>query len=182
MRDMSKTEAFGGDPAKKSRDELLRISYEGELIGVALYTNLAAEAPPERQEPLVLLRDLEALTANAMEPLISEYGVIIDHDKARDDGNRLARQLAGVTWKQMWTDVTALADEYLAEFTALEKTLRDTHPAIGRQVVDHENALLEFARRELDDRDDSLEPLWNHMATYCAPAPEFDSTTTHEGN
>lgn len=147
-------------------DALLRRAYEGEIIGCAMYQELLASRLDQHGQALQLLYDIERMTADALMPLIGHYGVSVSQADAMKEGKQLGASLIDKPWKSMWTEVIGLADDYLGDFHRLADALPTTHAAIGRQVVEHEEALIAFSRREIADDPDSLAPLRDYLDRY----------------
>src|SRR5262245_40950089 len=144
------------------RAALLRRAYEGEIIGCAMYQEMLKTPPEAKTEALKLLYTLERVTADALEPLITQYQVTVNADAATKEGRQLANYLTGRPWHEMWQDTIRLAEDYLTDFHRLIDVLGDD-AAVGRQVVEHEEALIAFAHREMDGAPDSLAPLHDYL-------------------
>jgi hypothetical protein len=150
-----------------TRDALLRRAYEGEVIGCAMYDRMIDDASHANKEALQLLYVIERMTADALKPLIDRYEVTVSEDAATREGCQLATALVGRPWKEMWTEVTRLADDYLTDFKRLADMLEGDEATVGRQVVEHEEALIAFARREINDAHDALAPLADYRQRYA---------------
>ncbi|WP_396910560.1 hypothetical protein [Mycolicibacterium sp.] len=161
---MSSTASTTDEPTLRA--ELLRRAYEGEIIGCAMYQEMLDDPACVENEALPLLFDIERLTADALKPLITRYGVAVSEDAASTEGRRLAASVARRPWKEMWTEVTRLADAYLDDFRRLADVLDGDDAVIGRQVVEHEEALIAFARREIDGLPDASAPLHDYLRRY----------------
>lgn len=148
------------------RAALLIRSYEGELIGSAMYEKLMHFHTGRQREALELLRDMEQVTAEALSSLIEKYSVIVDPEKSRLQGLALAEKLKDREWKDMWRDVVELADDYLDDFRRLEELLGANDSRIGRQVVEHETTMIEFAKKECADDQDAAQLLREHLHQY----------------
>ncbi|KUI31713.1 hypothetical protein [Mycobacterium sp. GA-2829] len=163
----------GSQEIAATRAALLRRAYEGEIIGCAMYGEmLDGNAYPETTA-LRLLYDIERITADALAPLITRYGVPVSDDDAAREGRRLAATLAGRPWKEMWMDVIRLADDYLTDFRLLVDVLDGEEAAVGRQVVAHEEALIAFAHHEIDEAGDALAPLEDYRRRYAVNPPSL---------
>jgi hypothetical protein len=167
---MSATERFDGESAptaESTRAALLRRAYEGEIIGCAMYDRMVDDPSYPNKEALQLLYVVERMTADALQPLIARYEVAVSEESATHEGHRLAATLAGRPWKEMWSEVIALADDYLSDFRRLADVLEGDEATIGAQVVEHEEALIAFARREIDDDPGALTPLRDYRRRYA---------------
>lgn len=150
------------------RATLLRRAYEGETIGCAMYQAMIDDPSFTEKEALRRLYVIERVTADALKPLVDRYQVTVDEEAALAEGRRLAAGLHGSPWKQMWIEVTRLADDYLVDFKHLAEVLDGDDAAVGRQVVEHEEALLAFARAEVDDEPDAQAPLTDYLRRYAS--------------
>ena len=150
------------------RATLLRRAYEGEIIGCAMYDALLNDPSHPEKQALEKLYIIERITADALKPLLVRYQVSFCEDTATTEGRRLAESLQGRPWQEMWTEVTRLADDYLDDFKRLADVLDGEDAAIGRQVVNHEEALIAFARREVDGVPDASAPLDDYLRRYTA--------------
>lgn len=150
------------------RAKLLRRAYEGETIGCAMYQAMIDERSFTEKDALRRLYVIERVTADALKPLLHRYEVTVDEEAALAEGRRLAAGLQGSPWKQMWIEVTQLADDYLVDFKHLAEVLDGDEAAIGRQVVEHEEALLAFARAEVHDQPHAQAPLTEYLRRYAS--------------
>ncbi|OMB79430.1 hypothetical protein [Mycolicibacterium conceptionense] len=153
------------------RAALLRRAYEGELIGCAMYQQMVDGRSHSNTEVLQLLYEIERITADALQPLIVRHALTVSEAEAEREGRRIADSLAGKPWKSMWAEVIQLADEYLTDFKRLTAVLEGEEAAVGRQVVEHEEALIEFAHGEIKGSADALAPLWAYHRRYAAQQP-----------
>ncbi|OBC15391.1 hypothetical protein A5784_02985 [Mycobacterium sp. 852013-50091_SCH5140682] len=155
------------DDAASVREALLCRAYEGEIIGCAMYDRMVSDPAYPKKDALHLLYVVERITAEALEPLITRYHVAVDNESATREGHQLAAALSGQPWKDMWAKVIRLADDYLSDFRRLADVLDGDDAAVGRQVVEHEEALIAFANREIADALDPLAPLVEYQRRYA---------------
>lgn len=167
---MNTTEPFheaASPTAASQRAALLQRAFEGEIIGCALYDRMIGDPAYPKKDALELLYAIERMTADALEPLIVRYDVAVSEESATREGRQVAEALAGRPWKDMWTEVTRLADDYLTDFRCLADLLDGDEAAVGVQVVEHEEALIAFAHREIADDPDALAPLRDYRRRYA---------------
>jgi hypothetical protein len=150
--------------------EGLRLFYEGEILGEAIYSALLAEAeaPLERLKFAHLLQ-LETETKAWLRPHLMAAGESVAEPGAvREQGLAIAGQQPAE-----WRDkMQALAEVVEGQFAALYRRYADAARARGRAdeaavcdfMVEHEMAQVEFARRELagEPLERVLEPLRRH--------------------
>ncbi|OUS95069.1 hypothetical protein [Rhodococcus sp. NCIMB 12038] len=156
-------------PAEKhERDAMIRKALEGEIVGCAMYREMIVHTQGVNKAPLELLFELERVTAAALEPVAARYGVAVDRDAATAEGLQLASELLEQPWETMWSNITGLAEDYLGYFQRLATALEGTDSAAaGRQAVEHEEALIEFARREVGKASDPHGPLLDYLSRYA---------------
>lgn len=148
------------DPADPALVELLVKAYQGEVLGEALFADLAERADdPDRRVKLETLVRLEASTRDALRPALERRGV----DTAADpDVLATARRFADAAAAMAWHDLLATFEPTTTEYVATYQALGDAgeDPDLVRLLLDHERALAEFARRELaGDTATSTQPI-----------------------
>ena len=133
-------------------------AYQGEVSGEILFGRVAAlsEDPDHRQKMEVLCL-LEARTKEACVPAMVRNGLSTDPDpQTVSDAEALAEAAATLAW----ADFLAAFEPITTQFVALYERIGEVAAADKAEaelLVAHENALREFARRELAGRtDDSL--------------------------
>ncbi|MGW5149417.1 hypothetical protein [Rhodococcus koreensis] len=151
------------------RVAIIRKALEGEIIGCAMYREMVDHTSGANKTPLELLYELERVTAEALETVAARYEVAVDRDAATAEGLKLAAELLEQPWETMWSEIIGLADDYLGYFQHLAAALEGTESAaVGRQAVEHEEALIEFARREVGKASDPHAPLLDYLSRYAS--------------
>jgi hypothetical protein len=138
----------------------IKRAYEGEIVGGQLYGHLSvlSEDASCRQK-LSTIAEVEGRTRGVLEPMAMRLGI---EANARDIQARVERRVA--EWRQLnWLAFIrkALAEwpPYISEFEAMERLAPECDKVALRLVVNHEMALVEFARLEHAGSAQSLEPL-----------------------
>jgi len=153
----------------QERDAMIRKALEGEITGCAMYRKMVKHTQGANRAPLELLYELERVTAQALETVAARYEVAVDREAATAEGLKLASDLLNRSWETMWASIIELADDYLGHFQRLAAALERTESAAaGRQAVEHEDAVIEFARREVGKASDSHAPLLDYLARYAS--------------
>jgi hypothetical protein len=146
------------------RDALLEEAYEGEIIGEALYSALGRRALTNHQHHACrLLAELEAVTGGLLEPVVARHGVAVDPDAARRRGVEYAALMASDEWLEVLRQIVPLAQEALSNMQRLQQISDDEDRGPMDALVAHEEAFLEFARRESAGADDALGPLEHYL-------------------
>src|SRR5579863_544224 len=164
MDELDTTQAAAPPDSVFSPDDdlgtLLVKAYQGEVSGETLFGRLAQHsAEPEHRRKLDVLRELEARTRRAMVPAMERHALPIEPDPAVE-GDAVA--LADGAATLAWSDLLGAFEPITTQFLAMYRRIGELAPPEDREMagllVDHEEALREFARRELSGRgDESLE-------------------------
>ena len=145
--------------------ELWVESYQGEVLGEALFATLAEREPdPGRRHLLEVLTVLERATKVLAEPVFTRGGF----DRG-DDGSSLATAkafadvVAGMSWEDFLRSFEPVVSEFLARYEELVTLADDPEDrAVAAAYVAHEQALSSFARRCLGEEEG--EPLERILA------------------
>ena len=137
-------------------------AYQGEVLGEALFA-LRAELEPEAaaEAKWRVLERLERFVKARLRPELERRGLSTAEDPAKVEEGRKAA--VGVASLPPETAASALRDA-IGRFVAEVAAAREAAPAdlsgIASLVLGHEQALLEFAERELaGDGEKSVEPV-----------------------
>ncbi len=139
---------------------LLVRAYQGEVSGEALFGRLAEQcAQPDHRRKLGVLRELEARTRHAMVPAMERHGLPVEADPAVErDAEALADGVATLPWSDLLSAFEPITTQFLALYRRIGELAPPEDGEMAGLLVDHEEALREFARRELSGRgDDSLD-------------------------
>jgi hypothetical protein len=145
-------------------------AYQGEVLGETLFGYLAERDPdPERRRKLEVMTALERATKELAEPLFERHGW--DRGDARATAEAVlagAPQVAEMPWEDFIRSIPPVADTYLVKYRQLVAEVDDPQDrAVAEAYVDHELALVAFARRELGEEEgDVLAPIMSlpHVA------------------
>jgi hypothetical protein len=132
--------------------ELWVESYQGEVLGEALFGSLAAsQQDPVRRRQLEVLTLLEKATKELAEPVF-ERRQLDRGDTAATlvSAAGLTDAVAGMSWEEFLGSFEGITTEFLAKYRALvELSSDDFERQIAEAYVAHEEALAAFARRAL---------------------------------
>lgn len=134
-------------------------AYQGEVSGEVLFGRLAENSgDPEHRRKLDVLRELEARTRHALVPAMQRHGLPIEPDPAVErDATALADGVATLPWSDLLSAFEPITTQFLAMYRRIGELAPPEDREVAGLLVDHEEALCEFARRELSGReDDSL--------------------------
>jgi hypothetical protein len=145
--------------------ELWVRAYQGEVLGEALFANIAGTLDdPEQARKMRVLSDLERRTKEAIAPALDRAGISTEPDP---DMFVLADALSqGVAWIDFLDATQSITEQYIPLYQRIGE-LDPTEQASSDLLVAHEAALRSFARAELaGDTDISLDAInaLAHMA------------------
>ena len=138
---------------------------QGEVYGEATMRTMAqicADTDPERAAKFRVLEQLERETKELLLPAVREAGGTSEPNPARiEEGETLGAQMASAPWTDLMRRMCAELEKVVEEFERSEALAPAGRESVLKAVTDHERALLEFARRELDadGGGDSLAPV-----------------------
>ncbi|HXQ44793.1 MAG TPA: hypothetical protein VN816_09150 [Acidimicrobiales bacterium] len=134
-------------------------AYQGEVSGEVLFGGVADRTDdPDHRKKLDVLRLLEARTREACVPAMDRNGFPTDPDpQTVSDAEALAEAAATLSWADFLGAFEGITTQFLALYRRIGE-VAEADKAESELLVAHEEALREFARRELAGHtDDSLE-------------------------
>jgi hypothetical protein len=172
MEDAQATRSDRGDSVFSAEDDLATLwvkAYQGEVSGEVLFGHLKEQSQEaDRRQKLEVLRQLEARTRNALIPAMEHSALPTDPDPdVVRDAEALAKAAASLPWSDLMAAFEPITTQFISLYERIGDLAHEEDRAIAALLVAHEEALREFARRELAGRfDDSLAPIiaLPHMA------------------
>lgn len=153
--------------------EAVRVAYEEEIVGETYFARLAEFHSGRARQALELMAAMEVVTAQAVEPVLQRGGIQTRSREAlRSEGRAEAEALADQTATALFTTMRDTYDTYLREFERLVELADATDRPAMQILLDHEVAIIDFARAELAGEADSLRPLQTYLSRFSLPAPE----------
>ena len=135
-----------------SASELWVESYQGEVLGEALFGSMAdREQDPEHRRQLQVLTLLEKATKEIAEPVFERRELDVGDTAATlATAKELADALAEISWEEFLGSIEGITVQFLAKYRELvELATDDFERGIAEAYVAHEEALACFARRAL---------------------------------
>jgi hypothetical protein len=131
-------------------------AYQGEVLGETFFQLLAErQTDPDRRRDLEVLAELERSTKLLAEPVFARNG----YGRGDTEGSVQAAT-AGVDgaviapWEDTLRTIAAIADTFLPKYRQLVDALDDGEDRdVARAYVDHELALVSYARRTLGEEE-----------------------------
>ncbi len=154
-----------------SFEDVMREFYDGEVGGEAIYSALlsSARTDDERFKFGTLLQLETETKAWLRAPMIARGLSIEESATIREKNIALIQPILTWSWeKQVQSIFDALSKRFVPRYTSHLDSVRSrgdaAEVAICLHMVEHEQAQLEFSRRELSGSSaDSLEPVIKHL-------------------
>ena len=135
----------------------LRAFYEEEISGETFFASLASFHSGEAREALLLMSAIEGAMLEVLAPMARRLGVDPARAAAiRDEGRTEAEALKSLGWTEMLDRMCLDYPVFVAEFEAVANAAAPEDRDGARLLLDHEVALLDYARAARDGRQDSL--------------------------
>lgn len=136
--------------AEARYDELLEWAYLGEVFGAAVFTYLlGTDTFPERRVELGILLDLELQTRDRLEPLAVERGLGVEHQETLSRAAEFALDMRTLDWPQFMSETESVGGDALPLLRELVHVAPPASKQLLTSVVEHEVALISFARHTL---------------------------------
>jgi hypothetical protein len=147
--------------------ELVARAYEGEVFGAALFAGLVeGRHDQDERRKLKCLRDLEIHTRARVTPLIQRYSIRVDEDRARARADKAIAASTNIGWAQFLAQFDAVTNRALADYRQQLELAPIEERDVARVLIEHEEALQQFARAELQGQTDaSLDPIKRILKT-----------------
>jgi hypothetical protein len=132
----------------KYRDGI-RAAYKGELIGEALYRELAhRSAQLDHQAKLHAIADVEQLTNSRLKSIAVRLDINLIEADWRPEVERRADELGCLSWSEFIRQALRDWPAYISEFETLQALAPPSDAKSIQLLVDHEVALVKFVRVE----------------------------------
>jgi hypothetical protein len=127
----------------------IRAAYQGELAGERLYRELANRFPSDdRHAKFRAIADVEWLTHSRLKPIAERLGVGSGETDWLPTVERRAAELGSLSWREFIDKALRDWPPYIERFAALKPLAPPGDEASIQFLIDHEVALVEFARLE----------------------------------
>ncbi len=145
----------------------LLICYQEEISGEGYFAGLADQFSGRPREALLMMARMERVTAAVLRPLITAHGLRTEDEAALLAGGRAeAVRQRGITWERFTAGMAEEYHIYMDEFDQLSRLAPEADQAAASIASDHEQALIDFARREVAGDPESLKPIEQFLARH----------------
>ncbi len=145
--------------------DLLLQYYEEEVSGAVYFKELSTYRDNSDEiEKFNLLAEIESCTAKVTEPLIKKYNLKPASTKALHEiGLQQASDDRHYDWNGFVIHMNDHYPSYIDDFLNLKNLAPTEDKSIIQVMTDHEIVAVEFARRELNNEPNSLDPLLGYI-------------------
>jgi len=152
------------------RDGILA-AYQGELIGESLYRELANRSMVgDRKAKLHAIADVERHTHCKLKPIAERLGINVNEAQWMRVVERRLSELESMAWPDFIDKALRDWPPYIARFEALKQLAPAGDADTIKWLVDHEAALVAFARIEHDDMGSNAS--LRRLQTYLEETPD----------
>ena len=151
------------------QDELLKKSWEGEILGRSFFAALAGPYP-EDQKMWSLLAALEATMEGVVAPVGRAHGLEVDAAALEASGREFAAGSAGGR-DELFRGTLAVVAEFLDVYRELTGLLPEDEAWVGSELVAHEEALAFYIEHELEGRPGGDEQVAEFLKRHGADLP-----------
>jgi hypothetical protein len=141
----------------------LKMSWEGEIFGVGMMEAMA-EMYPEHADEATASATMEWFNIHVLEDFGHQAGVHVsleDAEKLGREGAQLARRHSFKTVAKLTAEETPAADKMYKELAKGART--PELKAFAEGLVDHENALRDWLKSEVDGKPDGAEKVFAYL-------------------
>ena len=136
--------------------------YEEEISGEAYFYGLAKHF--DESEKLILLAEVERRAAQAVLPLLKKYCLTPrDESTLKTMGEALVDGHQSHSWPNFLKYILKRYPGYLEDFNGLEQMAPEEDLPALKILTDHEVAVIEFAKKEISNDPESLNPLLQYL-------------------
>jgi hypothetical protein len=148
--------------------------YQGEILGEAMFDAMLQAARDDNERYKIgLMLQLETETKARLRPVLAAQGLPLQEDpRMRPDGERFGRALDHADWNaKMRALGDSIGQTWLPRYRELTAALPPLLRAVGQSMVEHEQALLEMARRELTGQSHRSDEPVRSLLAHPLPRP-----------
>ena len=143
------------------------MSYEEEVSGEGFFAELAEHQSHANRRILLMFSDMERITYSSIRHLLEKYNIdVSDEVELKSQGVAEARNVRGREWDSIVASMIEEYPAYIEEFYSV----RQLAPSADRSTIDilieHEQAMLDFAILHSQGASDSTAPLIQFIARH----------------
>ncbi len=152
-------------------NELLRKSWEGEILGRAFFSALV-DLRPADERMWQLMAVLESTMEGLVEPVGAAHGVQVDVAALSDSAVDFARNTKGEPRDELLKTTLAIAVRGLPVYEELRPLLSEDEAWLADELVEHEQAFAHYVKAELAGTPGGEAPLVEFITRHGAGVPQ----------
>ena len=127
-----------------------KVMYQGEVLGEAIFScYVALEQDAERRYKWGTLLQLETETKARLRPFLTQLGLSVAENDARDRIVDFVKSFASKSWQAHMEEIVKITDLFIGKFREIEKAAPEKEREVAHSMVVHESAIQKFAQLEL---------------------------------
>ena len=139
--------------------EALNLFYEEELNGLGYFEELASYYKDNQKKALNLMKEIEVIVVNHLQPLIKKYKLQKNKDEINYfilEGKKEAKLQKEMIWKEFLASIIKTYPSYTDEFEQIINLAQYSDKEFLKLLYEHERVFIDFAQEDIDSNPASL--------------------------
>ena len=139
--------------------DALNLSYEEELSGQGYFEELASFFNDNQKKALKLMKEIEVIVVNHLQPLIKKYKLQKNKDEINYfilEGKKEAKLQKEMIWKEFLASIIKTYPSYTDEFEQIINLAPYSDKEFLKLLYEHERVFIDFAQEDIDSNPASL--------------------------
>ena len=139
--------------------EALNLFYEEELNGLGYFEELASYYKDNQKKALNLMKEIEVIVVNRLQPLIKKYKLQKNKDEINYfilEGKKEAKLQKEMIWKEFLASIIKTYPSYTDEFEQIINLAPYSDKEFLKLLYEHERVFIDFAQEDIDSNPASL--------------------------
>ena len=139
--------------------EALNLFYEEELNGLGYFEELASYYKDNQKKALNLMKEIEVIVVNRLQPLIKKYKLQKNKDEINYfilEGKKEAKLQKKMIWKEFLVSIIKTYPSYTDEFEQIINLAPYSDKEFLKLLYEHERVFIDFAKEDIDSNPASL--------------------------
>jgi hypothetical protein len=139
--------------------EALNLFYEEELNGLGYFEELASYYKDNQKKALNLMKEIEVIVVNRLQPLIKKYKLQKNKDEINYfilEGKKEAKLQKEMIWKEFLASIIKTYPSYTDEFEQIINLAPYSDKEFLKLLYEHEQVFIDFAQEDIDSNPASL--------------------------
>ena len=139
--------------------EALNLFYEEELNGLGYFEELASYYKDNQKKALNLMKEIEVIVVNRLQPLIKKYKLQKNKDEINYfilEGKKEAKLQKEMIWKEFLASIIKTYPLYMDEFEQIINLAPYSDKEFLKLLYEHERVFIDFAQKDIESNPTSL--------------------------